>query len=621
MRPFWQYATRMSRYPGTLAGAMAFALLSAGSLGAGLAGLKPLLELVLGGKDNPPPKDFPAALAAWNGKLAAWGLSIPQGFADSLPQGQMTAPVLLFSLLGILTVVGASANFGHVFLSLTVVNKTLADIRRDVFGRVLRLPLLGVVKTGPTDVVNRIIVDSWNLSSGFSTLISKAVADSTKGLVAVIVAFVYDWRISVVAIIAAPLIAMVIRKLGSRIRRATRRVLEHQADVSRTALESLQGFRVVKVHTTEGRQLEAFDASNRHFLRELNKVRTARALASPLVEVIAIIAVGVMALVAIKAIFDGKLEKETMIVVLGALGMAGASLRPLTGLVNDIQQSSAAADRLWELESAVSEPGHEAGLPAMPPHGASIEFKSVGITYPGANAPALNGVSLTVKFGETVAFVGPNGCGKTTLLSLIPRIFDPGSGEVLIDGVDLRKFSVESLRKQIGVVTQETVLFRGSIAENIAYGMDHATPDEIEAAAKRARAHEFIVAKPGGYGETVAEQGLSMSGGQRQRLAIARAILREPRILILDEATSMIDAESEARIAEALGEFKRGRTCLIVAHRLSTVLAADRIVVMEAGAVVDIGRHHELLERCPLYKSLAENQGLGGSPGGGLGGA
>jgi ABC-type multidrug transport system fused ATPase/permease subunit len=615
MRPFWKYASRMTRYPATMLGAMSLALLSAGSLGAGLVGLKPILELVIGGKDSPPAGDFAAVVARWNTALERWGVQVPAWVVEALPPGPMTAPILLFSVLGVLTVIGAAANFGHVFLSLTVVNKTLSDIRRDVFDRVLRLPLLEVVKVGPTDVVNRIIVDSWNLSTGFATLLSKAVADSTKGLVAVIVAFVMDWRISIVAMVAAPLIAMVIRKTGSRIRRATRRVLEHQADVSRTALESLQGFRVVKVHTTEGRQVTAFDTSNRKFLRELNKVRTARALASPVVEVIAIVAVGVMTLVAIKAIFDGNLDKETMIVVLGALGMAGASMRPLTGLFNDIQQSSAAADRLWELESAHPEPGHPTSgvnLPEMPPHGASVEFDGVRLTYPGAGAAALDGVSLTVRHGETVAFVGPNGCGKTTLLSLIPRIFDPASGTVRIDGEDIRKFSVESLRRQIGVVTQETVLFHGTIGENIAYGMEGATRDEVEAAAKRARAHEFIVNKPGGYDEPVAEQGLSMSGGQRQRLAIARAILRDPKILILDEATSMIDAESEARIAEALAEFKRGRTCLVVAHRLSTVLAADRIVVMDKGTIVDVGRHGELLDRCPLYRSLAENQGLGG---------
>jgi ABC-type multidrug transport system fused ATPase/permease subunit len=237
-----------------------------------------------------------------------------------------------------------------------------------------------------------------------------------------------------------------------------------------------------------------------------------------------------------------------------------------------------------------------------------VEFREVGLTYVGAGKPALTGISLTIRHGETVAFVGPNGCGKTTLLSLLPRIFDPQGGAVLVDGVDVRGVSVESLRRQIGVVTQETVLFRGTIRDNIAYGMPQATMAEVESAAKRARAHDFIVGKPGGYDAQVAEQGLSMSGGQRQRIAIARAILRDPRILILDEATSMIDAESEARITEATREFSAGRTCLIVAHRLSTVLAADRIIVMDQGTIVGAGTHAELLERCDVYRSLAHHQ-------------
>ena len=612
MKPFWRYAKKMLAYPFTLAAAMSLALLSAGSLGAGIMGLRPVLDLVLGGEES---ADLTKVIESWNRTLAPIGIRVPESLAQSLPTGSFTVAAVVLGALGLLTLMGAAANFGHVFLSLTVVNRTLTDIRHEIFGKILQLPLQRVIRVGPTDVVQRIIVDTWSLSTGFSTLISKAVADATKGCVAVVVAFVLDWRLSLVALAVAPIIYTVIRKLGSRIRRASRGALQHQADVSRTALESLQGFRVVKVHTTESRQLAAFDGSNRRFLSELNRVRTARALASPLVEVIAIFAVGIMALVAIKAILDKELDRETMILVLAALGMAGASLRPLTGLVNDIQQSSAAADRLWELESAEPEPGHDPSLPALPPHRHSIEFRDVKLEYPDAGSPAIDGVSLTIRAGETVAFVGPNGSGKTTLLSLIPRIFDPTAGQTLIDGTDIRSCSIESLRRQIGVVTQETVLFRGTIADNIAYGMEQATREQIVAAARRARAHDFIVAKPGGYDEPVAEQGLSMSGGQRQRLAIARAILRDPRILILDEATSMIDAESEARIAEAIAEFGKGsegtgggRTCLIVAHRLSTVLAADRIVVMDKGRIADMGTHAELLARCSLYRALAEHQ-------------
>jgi subfamily B ATP-binding cassette protein MsbA len=322
-----------------------------------------------------------------------------------------------------------------------------------------------------------------------------------------------------------------------------------------------------------------------------------------------------------------------MFLALASLGIAGASLRPLTGIVNDIQQSSAAARR--DLGSALAEPpepGHSTvrtddrgrrsrvkePLPRLARHEREIRFDGVTFTYPGAEHPSLHAVELTVPHGQTVAIVGPNGSGKTTLMALIPRLFDPdealdnprGGGRVLIDGHDIRMVSLRSLRRQIAVVTQETVLFRGTIAENIAYGMRGATREQIEAAARGARAEEFIAAK-GGFDAEVGERGLTLSGGQRQRLAIARAILRDPAILLLDEATSMIDAESEARINDALAEFSAGRTTLIVAHRLSTVMNADRIVVLDEGRLVDHGTHAELLQRCSVYKGIAEHQLVG----------
>ncbi len=611
MSPFWSFARRMLRYRVTLLGAIVFALVSAGGLGAGLLGIYPVLEAILGQG-----RELPQLAQDLNVRLARVGIQVPSTWVAALPAGRFTAVVWVMSGLGILTVIGGTANFLHQYLSLTVVQRTVANIRREAFHRVLRLPLRRVVSEGASDTVSRIVNDTNQLDAGLTALLSKAVAQVTKGAAAVAVAFIVHWVIALVAIPTAFVLYLIIRKLGKRIRRASRSALTSQAGLYGAASQALQGLRVVKVHTTERLEAGRFHRFNKEVMRQMLKVRTARALSSPLVEVVSIVVVGALTLLAAWMIIHYGLDQKQFMLTLGALCVAGASVKPLTGIANDIQASGAAAGRLQELMEFEPEPGHDRTLPALPPHRESIGFRAVWFTYPRANQPALRDVNLTIRHGERVAFVGPNGSGKTTLLSLVPRLFDPdgGRGSVLIDGRDVRLFAVRSLRRQIGVVTQETVLFRGTIRENIAYGADDASDERVEAAARRARAREFIEALPQGYGAMVGEQGLTLSGGQRQRLAIARAILRDPSILILDEATSMIDADSEARIAEAVAEFSVGRTCLIVAHRLSTVLGADRIVVMDAGRIVDEGSHADLLTRCAVYRLIAERQLVGSAP-------
>jgi ABC-type multidrug transport system fused ATPase/permease subunit len=244
----------------------------------------------------------------------------------------------------------------------------------------------------------------------------------------------------------------------------------------------------------------------------------------------------------------------------------------------------------------------------MKPLERGIEYVNVSFTYPGAEAPALRGVSLSIERGETVAIVGPNGCGKTTLVSMLPRLFDADSGEIRYDGLDIRNAGLKSLRSQIGLVTQEAIVFAGTPVENIAYGEPAPDDDRVRDAARRASADEFINAVPGAYEADLGERGSTLSGGQRQRLAIARAIFHNAPILIFDEATSQIDSESELKIQTALQEFARDRTTLIIAHRLSTIQFADRIIVMDAGRIIDSGTHRELFERCPLYRNLCETQ-------------
>ena len=604
---FWLYAKRMLRRRRLAAGTVVFSIISAGGLATGLVASGEVLRLILAKDPNSNLRTVVEAQVAKGGVVAS---ILPTALVEMLPTDRLAGVALILAGLCVLTVLGAVANFLHQYCSLTLSMVTIAEIRLDAFRHALRLPLGNVLRRGPTEIVSRITRDSAELERGFSALTSKALAQVTKGVAAFAAAVWFDWRLTIAAVVVAPIIANVLRKFGKRIRRSSRNTLIAYEDLLRTANESMQGLRGIKTATAERAARRRFGRANRRVVREDRRARLARAISAPLVEMLAIFLIAGLALLAAHEILAGRMEFERFILTLGALAVAGGSFRPLTGLLNDIQAASAPAERLHEILATPAEGMRERDLPALPRHARSIEFDEVRFRYEGAERDAVRGVSLSIRHGEFVAIVGPNGCGKTTLASLLTRLFDPTEGCVRIDGIDLRAASLVSLRRQVGVVPQEPLLVRGTIRENILLGLDGGPGMDraIDRALGLAHAAQFVAALPKGLDNELGEGGSGLSGGQRQRLAIARALMRDPLVLILDEATSQIDAESEAQISAAIDEFRRGRTLVAIAHRLSTVRSADRIVVMDDGAILDAGTHGELLARCELYQRLVATQ-------------
>ncbi|MEM8737089.1 MAG: ABC transporter ATP-binding protein [Planctomycetota bacterium] len=610
MSDFWFFARQMLHYRRLLVWAGVTALLDAFSASAGFGLLMSVIDLLIG--------DVQSLQEVARGWLAGERV---QGFlggdysawADRLPDDGFTSFALVLLIILPLAVFGSAMRYTHQSLSITVSLRTVMRIRQQAYFKMLHLPIESTGDLGSADSLSRLIGDTARLAKGFSTLMGKAVRDLLMGVAFLTLAVVVDAWLTLIFLAGLPFIGIVVRKFGKRIRRATKYSLREYARMVGAAQESIQAPAVVRLHNAEGYERRRFNTINRNVLTQEMKARTVRALSSPVIELIALVGVIAVSLVAAWYVFNGGGNPTDMVKVLILLGAAGGSMKPLANLNNDLQESGAAATRVKEVLDAPSEPNTRGERRADPRpdlarHQRDLVFEAVSYRYPGSDEPAIDGVDLRIAHGESVAIVGTNGSGKSTLLNLVPRLTTPTSGRVLIDGVDLAGVSLRSLRKQLGAVTQHSVMFAGTIADNLAYGRRDTPRPAIEAAAKLAMADGFVRALPDGYDTVLGEGGAGLSGGQRQRLCIARAILRDPAILILDEATSQIDAENEAKITEAIHEARSGRTTLIIAHRLSTVVECDRIVVMADGKVVDQGTHHELLERCGIYQTLVQTQ-------------
>ncbi len=529
-----------------------------------------------------------------------------------------TRPVLtiafMFGVIMLLSMIGNVFRFFQEFLSDRSAISAINDIRRRLYDHTLRLPLGYFGKHGTSDVTSRLVGDAQALQDGFKTVLGQAIAEPIKAGMALAVAAIIDWRLTLFILLFAPLMMAVIKKFGKKVRRSSRAALQGSAKMLGQIEGTLVGIRVVKSATAERFERRRYAKIMRALQHDQVQMARYEAFSTPTLEMLGAVAVGMVLIVASYMIFEQHtLSKTGFLLLLFCLVTIGESLRRVSKLNNVLQRSNSAAARIFELLDVSIErpPSHAGTQKVLRTLSQNVVFDRVTFNYPGTNHAAVDEVSLEVKRGQSTAIVGRNGSGKTTLLSLLPRFFEPTSGQILIDGVPVTDLTLPSLRRNIAIVTQDPIIFPGTIAENIAYGQPNITRDQIESAAKEAFAHDFIMQKPDGYDTSLDGLGGQLSGGQKQRLNIARAILRHSPILILDEATSQVDAESEHLIQQAIERLMHERTTFVIAHRFSTILAADTIVVMDAGKIVGQGKHEELLESCPTYKQLYERQLVG----------
>jgi len=525
-----------------------------------------------------------------------------------LPRGQTDTAVMAIMLaIVVITILRCIAKFYQGYLGQKIVQVGTSRLREDVFARVTQMPMASFLSERPSDTVSRIVRDTTIMGSAIKVMLGKALREPLNALFMLAAAMFINWQLTLVFLCGAPFIVALLGVFGSKMKKATRRSLVASSQMLAKLQETVAGLRVVKVYNQQRNEQERFGIINNRLLKQLLRISKVEAATHPVLEVLGIFAGAAAIIVGMRWVTGGDVEGPEFLALLALLGASAEAVRKTSDIWNKIQQANAAAERVFAVMDQPVEMEKPNAI-VLPSAKGDVTFRDIVFTYPGADHPALEGVNLSVSAGHNVAIVGSNGSGKTTLANLLPRFYEPDSGQILVDGHDIRDVTLKSLRDQIGMVTQELITFNDTIAANIGYGRTGATRDEIVAAAKRAFAHEFVDRLPEGYETVIGEQGVGLSGGQLQRIVIARAILKNPTVLIFDEATSQVDAESEAKIHRAIEEIMRDRTTFIIAHRFSTVVAADMIVVMDSGRITAQGHHDELMQKSAVYQGLYETQ-------------
>ncbi len=489
---------------------------------------------------------------------------------------------------------GVGAYFS-AYLMTDIGQRVVRDLRDQLFRHILDQSAAFFSRRTTGQLMSRITNDVAQVQQAVSETIGDLLRESLALVAYAAYLFYLDPKLALVCVTGAPIVVYPLARFGQRVRRSTRRSQEDLERLSHITAEAFAGHRIVKAFGAEGHETSRFRRASNSLYRTNLKITSTTALLPPLMEFLGGFAVVALIWYGSRQIAGDAMTQGAFLSFIFAAFMMYTPVKKLSRVNANLQQAMAASERIFHMLDSHTEVRERPTAQPLQPLRHSVELRNVAFEYDDADTSTLRDVSFKVAAGQMVAIVGLSGAGKTTLVNLIPRFYDVTGGAVLIDGVDIRDVTLRSLRAQVGIVTQETVLFDETIGVNIAYGSPNATQQEIEAASRAAHAHEFILEQPQGYETRIGERGQKLSGGQRQRLAIARALLKDSPILILDEATSALDAESEQLVQDALANLMRNRTAFVIAHRLSTVRRADQIVALERGRVAEIGRHDELL--------------------------
>lgn len=498
-------------------------------------------------------------------------------------------------------------DFSKNYLMNDVSQRVVRDVRNKLYQRLqtLSLDFFSHQRTG--ELASRITNDVSIIQQSFSSDIADLVYQSLQIILFLAVVFLVHWRLAIVSLVLLPLILMPVLRITGKLRKISAKTQEKIADINSMLFETISGIRVVKAFSMEDYEMRRFRDQTHTFYRLVMKSVKRMASLAPLTEFVGTVAAVFVLYYGGRQVIDGYLSFGVFTLFLAALLSLMKPFKRLSQVHGSLQQAAASATRIFKILDMVPTVRVRKDAYELAPIKKKIIFDNVWFWYDRGEA-ILKEINLEVEVGQIIALVGLSGVGKTTLVNLLPRFYDPTKGRVVIDGHDIRDITLRSLRDQIGMVTQETILFNDTVRANVVYGKMGTGDEKIVQAARSANAHQFIMEMPLGYNTLIGERGTKLSGGEKQRLAIARAILKNPPILILDEATSQLDTESERLVKEAIDRLMKGRTVFVIAHRLSTVVHATKLVVLDGGRIVDVGRHNELIARSGLYKRLYELQ-------------